>query len=330
MKAMGQTSWKQGAPLELIDLPTPEPKPNELRVSVQVIGVNPVDWKMRASGPLRFMARLLGPPPPVVVGVDFAGIVDAIGAKISHVKVGDRVVGGTNFSRGQRGSYADTVIVREDQVAVLPDGFDLELAGALPVTGVTAWMSIVDIGGIGKQGVATSFDPTTAPKALVLGAAGGVGQLAVQVARSQGAYVVGVCSTRNVELVRSLGAHEVIDYTQGDALAAAAALGRYQVISDSVGSYSGKKCRKLLASGGRHAMVAGDSPGAMLSVLIPPWTSRPVLGKPTRARLEPLVAMIAAGKLKITITERLALADAERAHQLSKSARMTGKIVLRP
>ncbi len=112
------------------------------------------------------MARLIGPAPPVIVGVDFAGVVDAVGAKIKSVKVGDRVVGGTNFARGQRGSYADTVVVREDQVCVLPDSVSFEVAGALPIVGVTAWMSVVDIGGIGKRGVATGRDPKTAPRAL--------------------------------------------------------------------------------------------------------------------------------------------------------------------
>ena len=138
MKAMAQQSWAQGEPLRLIELPTPEPRAGELRVRVQAIGVNPVDWKMRARGPLRLAARLVGPPPPVVFGVDFAGIVDAIGAGVTGVRVGDAVVGGTDFSRKQRGSYADTVVIREDQVAVLPAGFDMLVAGALPVAGVTA------------------------------------------------------------------------------------------------------------------------------------------------------------------------------------------------
>ena len=89
MKAMAQQSWAQGEPLRLIELPTPEPRAGELRVRVQAIGVNPVDWKMRARGPLRLAARLVGPPPPVVFGVDFAGIVDAIGAGVTAVRVGD-------------------------------------------------------------------------------------------------------------------------------------------------------------------------------------------------------------------------------------------------
>ena len=224
MKAMAQQSWAQGEPLRLIELPTPEPRAGELRVRVQAIGVNPVDWKMRARGPLRLAARLVGPPPPVVFGVDFAGIVDAIGAGVTGVRVGDAVVGGTDFSRKQRGSYADTVVIREDQVAVLPAGFDMLVAGALPVAGVTAYMCVIEVGRL-----------RAGQRALILGASGGVGQLAVQFARHQGGSAVGVCSTRNLELVRSLGAEHVLDYTQGDPLAQARALAPFQGVVDCVG-----------------------------------------------------------------------------------------------
>src|SRR5204862_7713166 len=102
MKAMAQRTWNAAEPLELLELPTPEPNKGEVRVKVQAIGVNPVDWKMRSSGPLRLAARVLGPKPPVVVGVDFAGVVEAVGPGVTRAGVGDRVVGGTNFSRGQR------------------------------------------------------------------------------------------------------------------------------------------------------------------------------------------------------------------------------------
>ncbi len=130
----------------MLELPTPEPGADQVRVAVKAIGVNPVDWKLRESGPLRIAARLIGPPPPVVVGVDFAGIVDAVGAEVRDVRVGERVVGGTDFARRQRGSYADAVFVRADQLCALPSQLPFDVAGALPVAGVTAWMSVVEIG----------------------------------------------------------------------------------------------------------------------------------------------------------------------------------------
>lgn len=320
MKLMAQRSWKTGAALEMIELPTTEPKPNELRVAVKAVGVNPVDWKMRQSGPLRFAARLIGPPPPVAVGVDFAGVVDAVGAQIKNVKVGDAVVGGTDFSKGQRGSYADTVFVREPQVCVLPKGFDLDVAGALPVIGVTAWMSLVEIGKL-----------QAGQKALVLGASGGVGQLCVQIARHvRDAFVVGVCSGKNVDLVRGLGANVVVDYGAGDPLTQAKEHGPYQVIVDCVGSYKGSICRSLLQPGGRHVIVAGDTFASQLNFIVPPFTSKMVLARANTQRLQPLVDAIAKGQVKVNIAERLPLAEAEKAHQLSAGGRMTGKIVLHP
>jgi NADPH:quinone reductase-like Zn-dependent oxidoreductase len=322
MRAMAQRSWKQGEPLELVELPTPEPRAGEVRVAVKTIGVNPVDWKMRSSGPLRLAARLTGPPAPIIVGVDFAGVIDAVGAG-ARLAAGARVVGGTNFARRQRGSYADTVVVREDQLCPLPDGVDFDVAGSLPITGVTAWRAVVELGGVRRV-------PAEARRVLVLGASGGVGQLAVQIARLEGAFVAGVCSSKNVELVRSLGADAVLDYHQSDPLAQAEALGRFHVVIDCVGSYSGPRCRRLLSRGGRHVMVAGASPSAMAQALLPPFSSKIILGRPTGARLEPVVAAVAAGTLRVRIAHRLPLAEAEEAHRLSQTGRLTGRVILVP
>jgi NADPH:quinone reductase-like Zn-dependent oxidoreductase len=320
MKLMAQASWRHGEPLALVELPTPEPRADEARVSVRAIGVNPVDWKMREKGPLRLAARIVGAPPPVVVGVDFAGVVDAVGARVRDVRAGDRVVGGADFSRRQRGSYADTVFVRPDQLCALPDALDFETAGALPVAGVTAWMSVVDLGRLGEG-----------HKALVLGASGGVGQLAVQIARNvRGGRVVAVCSGRNAELVRGLGADVVLDYGAADPLEQARAHGPFRAVIDCVGSYAGARCRALLAPGGRHVIVSGDTIGAAIQPFLPPFTSKAVLGRPTRARLEPVVAAVASGKLRVNVAHRFALADAEQAHALSKTGRVVGKIVLLP
>jgi NADPH:quinone reductase-like Zn-dependent oxidoreductase len=319
MHVMGQRSWARGAPLEWIELPTPEPRRGEVRVAVHAIGVNPVDWKMRSFGPLRVAARLIGPPPPVVVGVDFAGVVEAVGPDVTDVAVGSRVVGGTDFSRGQRGSYADTVVVAANQVCVLPDNVDFTTAGALPVTAVTAWLAIVELGRL-RPG----------DKALILGASGGVGQLAVQVARLVGGSAVGVCSAKNTDFVAGLGAEAVLDYGAGDPLEAARAHGPFRVVVDCVGGYSGSACRALLGPGGRHVMVAADGPGAFLELLRAPATSRAVLGKPTAARLEPVVAAVADGSLRVRIEQTLPLVEAEEAHRISQTGRLTGKLVLLP
>lgn len=320
MKLMAQRSWKRGEPLALVEVPTPEPGADQLRVAVKAIGVNPVDWKMRESGPLRLAARLLAPPPPVVVGVDFAGIVDAVGPRVAGVRVGDRVAGGTNFSRGQRGSYADTVFVRADQLCAIPEGLAFDVAGALPVAGVTAWISVVELGRL-----------TAGQAALILGASGGVGQLAVQIAKHVcHGRVVAVCSGRNAALVHGLGADVVLDYGKADALAQAKPHGPYQAVVDCVGSYSGAGCRALLAKTGRHLIVSGDSVGALAQLLAPPFSSKAVLGQPDRERLSRVLAAVADGRVRVNIAHRFGLADAEQAHRLSRTGRVTGKIVLLP
>jgi NADPH:quinone reductase-like Zn-dependent oxidoreductase len=325
MYAMALRSWKAGEPFERVELTAAEPRAREVRVAVHAIGVNPVDWKMRSKGPLRLAARFIrlfrGPRGPVILGVDFAGVVEAVGAKVTVVKTGDRVVGGTDFSRGQHGSYADTVVVRDDQVTTLPDDVPFDMAGALPVAGVTAWMATHDY---------RKVQPGR--RALVLGASGGVGQLAVQIAKRvcEGDLVAGVCSGKNAGFVRELGADLVIDYNAGDPLEQAKSHGPFDVIVDCVGGYRASRCRALLGPGGRHVMVAGDSPASMIQVIVPPFRSRAILGSPNGARLRPLVEAVAAGKVRVNVAERLPLAEAEAAHQKSQSGRMTGKLVLMP
>ncbi|MBI4956137.1 MAG: NAD(P)-dependent alcohol dehydrogenase [Myxococcales bacterium] len=323
MFAMAMKSWESGLPLELVELATPEPRAREVRVAVHAIGVNPVDGKMRQGGPLRLAARFVrlfrGPRGPVIVGVDFAGVVEAVGAKVTSVAVGARVVGGTIFARGQHGSYADTVVVRADQLTALPDGVPFDVAGALPVAGITAWMALHDYRRLAPG-----------RRALVLGASGGVGQLAIQIAKRvcEAELVVGVCSGKNAALVTELGADLVLDYAAADPLEQAKAHGPFDVIVDSAGGYAAARCRALLARGGRHVMVAADSPLALAQVLVPPFRSRSILAVPTTARLAPLVAAVAAGKVVVRIAERLPLRDAEAAHTKSQTGRMTGKLVL--
>jgi NADPH2:quinone reductase len=324
MYAMALESWSSKA-LVRVELAAPEPRRHQVRVAVQAIGVNPVDWKMRSGGPLRLAARLVrtfrGPRGPVILGVDFAGVIEAIGADVTDLVVGQRVVGGTNFSRGQHGSYADTVVVHADQVCPLPDAVSFEVAGALPVAGVTAWMALTEFRPIAKG-----------HRVLVLGASGGVGQFAIQLAKRTCAadLVVGVCSGKNIDLVKSLGADEVLDYHASDPLDRARAHGPFDAIIDATGAYAGSRCRSLLAPRGRHVMVAGNTIGAMAQILVPPFSSRLILGKPTRARLAAVVAAVAAKQLVVHVTKQLPLVDVEVAHSMSQTGRMTGKLVLLP
>lgn len=312
------TAAGPGAPLALTELLSRPLRAGEVRVRVRAVGVNPVDWKMRAArGPLGIAQRLIGPRGPLIPGVDFAGEVVERAPDVTALAVGDRVVGGTNFARGQRGSYASEVIVRPDQCATLPDAVSFEDAACLPIAGVTARRALIEHGRIGTR---------PGQRVLVLGASGGVGLFAVQLARDLGAQVVGVCSARNAALVARLGATPV-DYGRGDPLAAAKALGPFDLVLNTVGAevYPIDACRALCAPAGAVTLVPvrpRDYPSLALR------RARALLGRPDRAGLEPLVDAMARGALVAVIEARFPLADAEAAHARSREGRVVGKLVL--
>ena len=313
------TSSSAQTPLSLVELPARPLGPKDVRVRVHAIGVNPVDWKMREGGPLRMAQRLTGPPGPFVVGVDFAGEVIEAGAS-ADLSVGTRVVGGTDFSRKQRGSYADEVVVQTDQCAPLPDAVSFDQAACLPVAGVTAWISLTEIAHVDRQAGA---------RVLVLGASGGVGIAAIQLAKVLGATVVGVCSGKNVALVERLGA-TAVDYTKGDPLEAARALGPFDLVLHAVGTdlYPLGTCRSLLAKGGVVSLVVVRPSDALSIGFLSSVHS--VLARPTRTRLEPIVAAVARGDYECLIEAKLPLAEAEEAHARSRKGKVVGKLLLVP
>lgn len=312
------TSPSADVPLSLVEQPSRPLGPRDVRVRVRAIGVNPVDWKMRGGGVLRFAQRIVGPSGPLVVGVDFAGEVVEV-HPAADLRIGDRVVGGTDFSRRQLGSYADEVVVRDDQCAKLPESVSFEDAACLPVPGVTAFNSF------GLAGI-----PERKPHArvLVLGASGGVGLITLQLSRALGLHAVGVCSSRNTKLVESLGAI-AIDYGKGDPLGAARAHGPYELVLHLVGTdvYPLRACRALLAPEGVVCLVVirpADYPALVHRDV------RTVLGRPNRKNLEPLVAMLARGDVKPLIEARFPLAEAEEAHRVSRGGKVVGKLLLIP
>lgn len=304
-------------PLQLQELPSRPLRAGEIRVKTGAIGVNPVDWKMREAGPLYFAYQLLGPGGGFIPGIDFAGTVMEVAPGVTELSVGDRVVGGTDFSRKQHGSYADEIIARPDQCAKLPPEVSFETAACLPVASVTAWMALREKTDIGPG-----------KKVLVLGAAGGVGLSTLQLGKMLGASCVGVCSTRNVPLVEAEGAI-AIDYTKGDALEAAKAHGPYDLVLQLVGTdvYPLGRCRALLSPSGRVELVV-IRPADYLSLVLPSVGT--LLGAPNRERLTPLVAAVARGALRPKIETTFPLADAEKAHQLSKGGKVVGKLLLVP
>ncbi|HEY5755564.1 MAG TPA: NAD(P)-dependent alcohol dehydrogenase [Steroidobacter sp.] len=248
MKAVMQRCYGSPEMLTVEEIARPTPADNELLVRVRAAAVNPLDWHSAAGWP--YIMRLgggLGAPNDPRTGVDFAGTVESVGKQVTKFKPGDEVFGG----RG--GAFAEYVVVREDRaVASKPANVTFEQAAAIPIAAVTALQALRDQAHV-KAG----------QKVLINGASGGVGTYTVQIAKSLGAEVTGVCSTRNVELVRSLGADHVVDYKKEDFTAANQ---RYDVIIDNVGNHSPFALRDVLEPNGIVVIVGAPKKGPWIGM----------------------------------------------------------------
>jgi NADPH:quinone reductase-like Zn-dependent oxidoreductase len=248
MKAVMQRCYGSPEMLTVEEIARPVPADDELLVRVRAAAVNPLDWHSAAGWP--YIMRLgggLGAPNDPRTGVDFAGTVESVGKQVTKFKPGDEVFGG----RG--GAFAEYVLVREDRAVTLkPANVTFEQAAAIPVAAVTALQALRD-----KARVQAG------QKVLINGASGGVGTYTVQIAKALGAEVTGVCSTRNVELVRSLGADHVVDYKKEDFTAANQ---RYDVIIDNVGNHSPFALRDVLEPNGIVVIVGAPKEGPWIGM----------------------------------------------------------------
>ena len=229
MKAAVYTKGKSGKVLEIRDLEQPVPKDNEIVVRVRAASVNPLDWRMKTERP----------------GVDVAGEIVAVGRMVAQFRPGDVVFG------AGKGAFAEYVCASEAKLAPKPEGVTFEQAASVPIAGLTALQALRDRGHL-----------QPGQKVLINGAAGGIGTFAVQIAKSFGANVTGVCSTKNVDLVRSLGADRVIDYTREDFTQDS---GRYDLLLDNVGNRSLFSMRRVLSPNGKCVMTG--APKEMWKVL---------------------------------------------------------------
>jgi len=306
--------------LELEDVEKPSVGDDDILVRVLAAGVNPLDWHyMRGSPYLMRLAVGLGKPDDSSMGVDFAGRVEAVGKNVTRFSVGDEVFG------GKGGAFAEYVMTREDRaLAHKPANISFEQAAAMPVAAITALQALRDKGRL-KPG----------QKVLINGASGGVGTYAVQIAKALGAEVTGVCSTRNVEMVSSLGADHVIDYKQQDYTQSGQ---QYDVIIDNVGNHSLLKNRGVLTDEGIFVGVgasSGDWIGPLArpvnALLLSPFVSQEfvtLMAKLYEEDLESLGEMAAAGKVKSVIDRRFSLAEVPEAIRYSEQGRARGKIVV--
>lgn len=253
MKAIVHDEY--GAPddvLELRDIDAPTPEDNSVLVRVHATSVNPADWHLIRGIP--YIARLqvgLRRPNNTVPGCDVAGQVEAVGANVTGFRPGDKVFG-SPFLRGF-GTFAEYVCVPEDLLAPKPENLSFEQAAAVPLAATTALQGLRDHGRIGPR-----------QHVLIVGAAGGVGTFAVQLAKHWGAEVTGVCGTGNVELVRSLGADHVIDYTRVDFTRGGQ---RYDIVFQLSGTRAPWHYLRVLTPGGTLVLAGGDSDGRWIGAV---------------------------------------------------------------
>ena len=320
MRAIARHCYGGTESLRLETIARPTPADDGVLVKVQAAAVNPLDKHFMHGKPyiMRFSAGI-GAPESARTGVDFAGIVEAVGKNVTRFKPGDTVFGGVN------GAFADYVSLSERRaIAHMPTPIDFEQAAALPIAAVTALQALRDKGAVQRG-----------ERVLINGASGGVGTYAVQIAKILGADVTGVCSARNVDLVRGLGADRVVDYNAVDFTTEDA---RYDLIIDTIGNHSLSALRGVLADDGRLVMVGaapGDWIGALArplqAMLLQPFIDQrlePILAELRAEDLELLATWMQAGSLRSVIDRRYRLEQVPDAIAYLETGRARGKIVI--
>ncbi|MFI2260214.1 NADP-dependent oxidoreductase [Streptomyces tubercidicus] len=309
MRAVSQDTAGGPEVLKVITTDRPVPGPTEVLVRVHAAGVNPTDWKTRAAG--RFLS---GSEPPFVLGFDVSGVVEAVGLGVTLFAPGDKVFGMPRFPH-PAGAYAEYVTAPARHFAHLPADLDHVRGAALPLAALTAWQALVDTAKV-RPGA----------RVLIHAAAGGVGHLAVQIAKSRGAYVIGTARRAKHDFLRGLGADELIDYTEQDF---ATAVRDIDIVLDTIGGDYGARSLRTLRPGGSLVSILPLDDG------FPADRAREarvragfLLVEPDRAGLEAVADLVNSGKLQVNVDKVVPLEDAAQAHALGETGRTTGKIVL--
>lgn len=310
--------YGNGSPdiLKLVDLDMPTPADNEVLIKVRAASVNPLDWRMMRGGPA-FLRLLDRGPKMKRPGVDVAGVVEAVGKSVTHFKPGDAVFGAA------AGSFAEYACGEESKLAAKPESISFEDAACVPIAGLTALQALRDNGKI-----------EAGNKVLINGAAGGVGIFAVQIAKLFGAEVTGVCSARNLELVKSLGADRVIDYTREDFTQTGE---RYDILFDNMGNHPLLTYRRILKPNGRCVIVGGPKSmwvilARALHAMVLSWFVSQKLGmmlaKMRSDDLARIAEMMQSGKVKAVIDRRFSLAEVPQAMAYGEEGHTRGKVVI--
>jgi NADPH:quinone reductase-like Zn-dependent oxidoreductase len=319
MKAIFRTTYGSADILKLREIDKPVPKDDELLLKVHAASVNPLDWHILRGEP--FLVRLMGfgllKPKHQILGADMAGRIEAIGKDVTLFKVGDEIFGSS------MGGFAEYACIRESQAAAKPATMTFEQVAAVPVAGLTALQALRKHGQI-QDG----------QHVLINGASGGVGTFAVQIAKALGAHVTGVCSGKNVEMVRSIGADHVIDYTKKDFWLSGK---QYDLIIDNSAYYSIRKPLRVLKATGTYVGVGGSS--STVSVL-QSLIFNPIIAKMNGKRVVSFIAnvnradlifmkeLLEAGKVVPVIEKKYSLTETPQAIRYVEGGHTRGKVVI--
>ncbi|MFJ9905558.1 NADP-dependent oxidoreductase [Streptomyces sp. NPDC101152] len=307
MRAISQDVLGGPEVLKAVELERPEPRTNEVLVRVRAAGVNPTDWKHRATG------GFLGEP-PFVLGWDVSGVVEAVGVGVARFQPGDEVFGMLSYPFGH-GSHAEYVTGPARWFAHKPASVDHVQAGALPLVSLTAWQALVEYGNV-RPG----------QRVLIHAAAGGVGHVAAQIAKARGAYVIGTASAGKHDFLRAIGVDEPIDYRQTDF---AEVVKDVDLVLDTIGGDTSTRSLRVLRPGGLVVSIipvgSDDFPEEAERLGV---RALRMLVDASHSGMAAIAELVEAGKLRPTIAGTFPLTDAAEAHRLGGTGRTTGKLVL--
>ncbi|MFS1511072.1 NADP-dependent oxidoreductase [Chengkuizengella sp. SCS-71B] len=309
MKAVVINQYGGRDQLQEMAVPVPKLNDKDVLIEVHASAVNPVDIFTREG----YLQENVPHQFPVILGLDVAGIVKEVGASVTKFKVGDEVFSRPDIARN--GTYAEYVAVDEDYIAKKPSNLTFEEAASIPLVGITTYQSLVDTAGLKQR-----------DKVLIHAGAGGVGTFAIQFAKSKGAYVATTTSEKNVQLVKQLGADEVINYETTDF---SEVLSDYDIVLDTLGGDIQEKSLKVLKDGG--TLVALNQPPAENFGKEKNIKASFIFMQPNGEQLKEIGELIEANKIKPIIAEQFSLSEQgiRNAHELSESKRAKGKIVIK-
>ncbi|MFI6854097.1 NADP-dependent oxidoreductase [Streptomyces sp. NPDC050416] len=307
MRAISQDVLGGPEVLKEVEVERPAPRPNEVLVRVRAAGVNPTDWKHRATG------GFLGEP-PFVLGWDVSGVVEAVGIGVAAFAPGDEVFGMLPYPYGH-GSHAEYVIAPVRALTRKPAGIDHVQAGALPLVSLTAWQALVE-----------HADLKSGQRVLIHAAAGGVGHVAVQIAKARGAYVIGTASAGKHEFLRGIGVDETVDYRETDFTEA---VKDADVVLDTIGGDTALRSLRVLRPGGVVVSIlpVGSDDFYEEADRLGVRAVR-MLVDADRAGMETIAELAGTGRLRATIAGTFPLSAAAEAHATGDTGRTTGKLVL--